>query len=79
MSIVQRVNRRSSVETGPDAEVLCEAFIDAVETSRHDGLEIGTVFVEPGIAADPESSAHALVDWDRNATTVAATWQRRLH
>lgn len=78
ISLVHRVNRQSTIETSRDAEVLTEAFIRAVDASRTDGIEVESVFIEPGIAADRESSAHALLDWDRHATTVADAWQRSL-
>lgn len=78
LTIAYRVNRQSTTETARDAEVLCEAFIRSVESSRHDGIEIETVFIEPGVAADRTASAHALLDWDRHETTVARAWQRSL-
>ncbi len=79
LAIIQRVNRRGTTETARDAEVLSEAFIRSVDACRADGAPIGVVFVEPGIAADRESSAHALIDWDRHPTAVAGAWQRALH
>lgn len=78
ISIVQRVNRRSMTENARDAEVLTEAFIRSIDSSLDDGIDIATVFVEPGIASDRQTAAHALVDWDRRATTVCEAWQRHL-
>lgn len=76
--ISYRVNRRSTTETPRDAEVLAETFIRSVEESRSDGVVIDAVFVEPAIAVDRESGSHALLDWDRKATTLADTWMRHL-
>jgi len=77
LSVVQRVNRRSTIETSRDAEVLTEAFVRAIDASLSDGIAIDSVFVEPAIAADRDSSAHALLDWDRRPTTVIDAWHRR--
>lgn len=77
MTVIHRVNRRHHTETPRDCEVLTEAFLRAVNACRHDGLDLRSVFVEPGIAADPAGAAHALLDWDRHETTLAAAWQRR--
>lgn len=78
LTIIHRANRRTTTETSRDVEVLSEAFIRAVDSCRRDGIAIDSVFVEPGIAADRESSSHALLDWDRRPTTVAEAWQRSL-
>jgi hypothetical protein len=50
--------------------------VRATDASRSDGINIETVFVEPGISADRDSSAHALLDWDRRPTTVVDAWYR---
>ena len=77
LCVIQRANRRSTIETSRDAEVLTEAFVRAVDASRSEGIAIDSVFVEPGISADRDSSTHALLEWDRRPTTVADAWQRR--
>lgn len=77
LCVIQRANRRSTIETSRDAEVLTEAFVRAVDASRSDGIAIDSVFVEPGISADRDSSTHALLEWDRRPTTVADAWHRR--
>lgn len=75
-TVVHRVNRRSTTETDRDSEVLAEAFIRSIQSGRADGLDIGSVFVEPGIAVDRSASAHGLLDWDRRPTGVAQAWLR---
>jgi hypothetical protein len=77
LAVIQRVNRRSTIETSRDAEVLTEAFVRAVDASRSDGVAIDAVFVEPGISTDRDSSSHALLDWNRRPTTVMEAWHRR--
>lgn len=78
MTIMHRVNRRHTTETERDAEVLSEAFVRSIDASRDDGVDVTAVFVEPGIAADRDSNAHALLDWDRRTTTLADVWDRTL-
>lgn len=69
-------NRRRTVETDRDAEVLMEATLRAIDACSRGGMDIATVFVEPGIAIDAATSAHALIDDDRHVTLVGHACQR---
>ncbi len=79
LALIHRVNRRQRTETARDAEVLTEAFVRSVDACCDDGVELETIFVEPGLAAEPDAAHHALLDWDRHPTSVSGVWQRRLH